>query len=79
MAERFGIDYYHLPVTPDTKAKVERQQNDLLAEYRVDFAVLARYMQILSADFIHAWPERIINIHHSFLPAFAGPALPRGP
>lgn len=72
VAQRFGIDYYHLPVTPDTKAKVERQQNDLLAEYQIDFAVLARYMQILSADFIQAWPERIINIHHSFLPAFAG-------
>ncbi len=72
VAKRFGIDFYHLPVTPETKAKVERQQNDLLADYRIDFAVLARYMQILSADFIQAWPERIINIHHSFLPAFAG-------
>ena len=72
VAERFGIDYHHIPITPDTKAEAEARQQALLRDYQIDFAVLARYMQILSGDFIRAWPERIINIHHSFLPAFAG-------
>lgn len=72
VAERFGIDYYHLPVTADNKAEQEARQLELLEQYRIDFAVLARYMQILTPDFIDRYPERIINIHHSFLPAFAG-------
>jgi formyltetrahydrofolate deformylase len=72
VARRAGIDYHVIPVTPETKPQAERQQAALLADYRIDFAVLARYMQILSADFIAQYPSRIINIHHSFLPAFAG-------
>jgi formyltetrahydrofolate deformylase len=72
IAERFDIPYYCLPVTPQNKREQEARQLELLREHRVDFAVLARYMQILSPEFIQAYPERIINIHHSFLPAFAG-------
>jgi len=71
-AEHFGIPYHHLPVTPDTKAEQEAQIRALLAQAQVDLVVLARYMQILSADFVADWPQRIINIHHSFLPAFVG-------
>jgi formyltetrahydrofolate deformylase len=59
-------------VTPETKAEQEARQIALLQEERVDLVVLARYMQILSADFIGHFEERIINIHHSFLPAFVG-------
>jgi formyltetrahydrofolate deformylase len=59
-------------VTPQTKLGQERRMLDLLAAAEVDFVVLARYMQILSPAFIHHFPDRIINIHHSFLPAFAG-------
>lgn len=72
IAERFEIPYYHLPITPENKLEQEQKQLALLREHRVEFAVLARYMQILSPQFIEALPERIINIHHSFLPAFAG-------
>ena len=71
-AERLGIDYVHLPVTPENRAEQERRQLELLKAYRVDFIVLARYMQILSDGFIEQYPQRIINIHHSFLPAFPG-------
>jgi len=59
-------------VTRETKAEQESQMLDLLAGHNVDLVVLARYMQILSPKFISAYPDRIINIHHSFLPAFAG-------
>ncbi len=72
VADSFGIPFHLVPVTPETKAEAEVRQLTLLRDYRVDFVVLARYMQILSADFISRYPERIINIHHSFLPAFAG-------
>lgn len=72
LAAYFGVDYHHLPVTPATKADQESAVRALLAEYDVDLVVLARYMQILSGDFIDEWRDRIINIHHSFLPAFAG-------
>jgi len=72
VARRAGIDYHVVPVTPEAKADAERRQLDLLAQHNIDFVVLARYMQILSADFIARYPNRIINIHHSFLPAFAG-------
>ncbi|HEX5513914.1 MAG TPA: formyltetrahydrofolate deformylase [Gammaproteobacteria bacterium] len=72
VAERFGIPYYCLPITPENKLEQEARQIALLQEHRVDFVVLARYMQILSPGFIDRYPERIINIHHSFLPAFAG-------
>ena len=71
-AGRLGIDYVHLPVTGDNRAVQERKQLELLQQYRIDFIVLARYMQILSDGFIGNYPDRIINIHHSFLPAFPG-------
>lgn len=72
VARRHGIRFEHVPVTPATKAEAERRQLQLLHEERVDLVVLARYMQVLTTDFISAMPERVINIHHSFLPAFAG-------
>lgn len=68
----FGIPFYHLPINGENKEEQEKQQLELLAEYKVDFIVLARYMQILSGEFIRHYPNRIINIHHSFLPAFVG-------
>jgi formyltetrahydrofolate deformylase len=70
--EEMGIPFYHFPVTADNKRKVERAQEDLIRKYRVDLIVLARYMQILTPQFTAAFPNRIINIHHSFLPAFVG-------
>lgn len=72
VAERFGIDYYCLPVDKTNKQEQEARQLELLERYRIDFIVLARYMQILSENFIENHPQRIINIHHSFLPAFPG-------
>lgn len=70
-AAAWGIPFYHVPVLPDRKDQAEREQRALL-DGRADVVVLARYMQILSGDFIARWPNRIINIHHSFLPAFVG-------
>ena len=64
-AERLGIDYVHLPVNPDNRREQEQRQMELLDQYRVDFIVLARYMQILGEAFIARYPQRIINIHHS--------------
>lgn len=72
VAEHFNLPYVEIPVTAATKVAAEAQQRALLAEHRIDALVLARYMQVLSAEFVNAWPGRIINIHHSFLPAFAG-------
>ncbi|WP_414550526.1 formyltetrahydrofolate deformylase [Anabaena sp. CCY 0017] len=71
VAEQFGIDFYHIPITKDHKAEQEAQQLELLQKYKIDLVVLAKYMQIVSADFIGKFPK-IINIHHSFLPAFVG-------
>jgi formyltetrahydrofolate deformylase len=71
-AERLGIDFVHLPITRENRAEQERKQLELLQRYRIDFIVLARYMQILSNEFIDIYPDRIINIHHSFLPSFPG-------
>lgn len=71
-AKRFGIDFHCLPVTKDNKAEQEAKQMQLLADYEIDFAVLARYMQILSSEFVSQFENKIINIHHSFLPAFPG-------
>jgi formyltetrahydrofolate deformylase len=71
LVESFGIPYHHIPVTPETKAEAERQQLELTAG-KVDLVVLARYMQIVTPKFIERFPNRIINIHHSFLPAFVG-------
>jgi formyltetrahydrofolate deformylase len=70
-------DFYHVPyflvsVEKNNKAEAERQIRSLLERHAVDFIVLARYMQVLSNDFVKAYPQRIINIHHSFLPAFVG-------
>jgi formyltetrahydrofolate deformylase len=72
VAERFGIDFYHFPVNNANKVEQEKLEIELLQEKKIDFVVLARYMQILSADFIQHFPNKVINIHHSFLPAFAG-------
>jgi formyltetrahydrofolate deformylase len=72
IARQFGIESHVLPVTPVSKLQQERAQLDLLKAHQVDFIVLARYMQILSPSFIGQYPDRIINIHHSFLPAFPG-------
>lgn len=72
VAESFGIPFQVVPVSTESKREAESRQRELLQAHDVDFIVLARYMQILSADFISRYPERIINIHHSFLPAFAG-------
>ncbi|MDJ0959447.1 MAG: formyltetrahydrofolate deformylase [Acidimicrobiia bacterium] len=72
IAADFGIPYHHLPLTPETKPEQEAAALRLLEAHGVDVIVLARYMQILSADFVAGYQNRIINIHHSFLPAFAG-------
>lgn len=72
VADRFGIEYHVLKITKDNKDEMEAKQKSLLAENNIDFVVLARYMQILTDDFINAYPNKIINIHHSFLPAFVG-------
>jgi formyltetrahydrofolate deformylase len=71
VAEQFGIDYQYIPITKDNKVEQEAQQLELLRQYKIDLVVLAKYMQIVSADFIAQFPQ-IINIHHSFLPAFVG-------
>ncbi|WP_304517811.1 formyltetrahydrofolate deformylase [Cecembia rubra] len=68
----FRIPFYHMPVDKSNKAEVEKEQIALLKENKVDFIVLARYMQILSGDFLKQYPNKVINIHHSFLPAFVG-------
>ncbi len=71
-AQAHGVPFHHLPVTRDTKAEQEARVLDLLAENGIDVVVLARYMQILTPRFVEAYRDRLINIHHSFLPAFAG-------
>jgi formyltetrahydrofolate deformylase len=72
VAERFDIDFHYFPITKENKVEQEAAELKLLDENNIDFVVLARYMQILSRDFVKHFPNRIINIHHSFLPAFAG-------
>jgi formyltetrahydrofolate deformylase len=72
IAEHFDIPFHHLPVTKDTKARQEAAVIHLLYDAGIELIVLARYMQILSPDFVERFPTRIINIHHSFLPAFVG-------
>lgn len=72
VAEKYGIPFHHFHIHKGNKAAVEKAQLKLLADHQIDFIILARYMQILSAEFIDSFPNRIINIHHSFLPAFAG-------
>jgi formyltetrahydrofolate deformylase len=68
---RFGVPYHHIPVTKDTKAEAEQAEIDLL-NGEVELVIMARYMQVLSADFLQRIGCPVINIHHSFLPAFAG-------
>jgi formyltetrahydrofolate deformylase len=72
IADFYKIPYEIVRVTKDHKAEAEARIQSLINEHRPDFMVLARYMQILSNDFVHRYPQRIINIHHSFLPAFVG-------
>ncbi|HYX08571.1 MAG TPA: formyltetrahydrofolate deformylase, partial [Bacteroidales bacterium] len=72
VAERFGIPFYLFRKNDENKTETEELELKLLQENNIDFVVLARYMQILSSGFIKAYPDRIINIHHSFLPAFPG-------
>ena len=72
IADSFNIPFYHVPVTKDTKHLAEQKQLELLESYHIDFVVLARYMQIVSSTLINKYTNKIINIHHSFLPAFVG-------
>jgi formyltetrahydrofolate deformylase len=72
VADFYKIPFAVIPVTKDNKAQAEAQTNTLLDQHRPDFIVLARYMQILSNGFVSRYPNRIVNIHHSFLPAFIG-------
>ncbi|HBS27015.1 MAG TPA: formyltetrahydrofolate deformylase [Gammaproteobacteria bacterium] len=72
VAARHGIDFHYFPISKENKAEQETAQLALLKKAQIDFVVLARYMQILSDDFVSALPNQVINIHHSFLPAFAG-------
>jgi len=72
VGKTFGVPFVHVRVTPENRAAEERKELALLKKHRVDFIVLARYMQVLSPAFIAEYDRRIINIHHSFLPAFEG-------
>ncbi len=72
LAAFHGIPFHHIPVAPETRAQAESTQLRLLTEHQVELLVLARYMQILSPAFVAAYPSAIINVHHSFLPAFIG-------
>ena len=72
VAERFGIPFHLFPITKETKEEQAKKEMELLAKHKITFIVLARYMQVISEQMINAYPNRIINIHHSFLPAFVG-------
>jgi formyltetrahydrofolate deformylase len=72
LARFYGVEFHHIPVTADCKAAAEQEQRRLLSAHAIDLVVLARYMQILSPEFVGEYPRRIINVHHSFLPAFVG-------
>lgn len=71
-ARGYGLPFHHIPVLPNAKANAETRQLELLRELRADLVILARYMQVLSAEFLEKFAAPVINIHHSFLPAFAG-------
>ncbi|MEM9006196.1 MAG: formyltetrahydrofolate deformylase [Cyanobacteria bacterium P01_F01_bin.86] len=71
IADQFNIDFHHVPITTATKEQQENQQLELLQQYDIDLVVLAKYMQILRGEFLRQFPN-VINIHHSFLPAFMG-------
>ena len=72
VAERFGIPFHLFPITKENKLEQEKRELELLAEHNISFVVLARYMQVLSEQMISKYPNKIINIHHTFLPAFVG-------
>lgn len=72
VADQFNIPYFHIPFSKENREESEAKQLDLLKKHKIDFIVLARYMQIVSSTLINEYPNKIINIHHSFLPAFAG-------
>ncbi len=72
LAGFYGIPFAHIPVNSETREEAERQQLQLLSQHRIDLIVLARYMQILSPGFVAHYPASVINVHHSFLPAFTG-------
>jgi len=72
VAQRLDIDFRCIAITAENKQQQEEKQKELLLEHEIDFVVLARYMQVLSDEFVNDYPQRIINIHHSFLPAFPG-------
>lgn len=72
MVEALGIPYHYIPANKDIRKQVEAEQIRLMEQYKVDLLILARYMQILTPDFVRHFENRIINIHHSFLPAFIG-------
>jgi len=72
LARFYGVEFVHVPVSAGTRAQAEARQLELLAKHRADLVVLARYMQILSPSFVEQYPAHIINVHHSFLPAFTG-------
>ena len=72
VAERFGIPFHLFPITKETKEEQEKKEMELLEKNIIALIVLARYMQVISEQMINAYPNRIINIHHSFLPAFVG-------
>ena len=72
IADSFEIPFFHVPVTPETRSEAEQAHLKLLKEHQIDFIVLARYMQIIPQGLIDVYPSKIINIHHSFLPAFVG-------
>jgi len=74
LARWFGVPYHHVPIVDGDRATQEERVREALIDHGVDLVVLARYMQVLSPELCAAWPERIINIHHSFLPAFIGAA-----
>ena len=72
IAKQFEIPFFHIPVSKENKKEAEEKQLEILKQYQIDFIVLARYMQIVSSKLIDLYPSKIINIHHSFLPAFPG-------
>jgi formyltetrahydrofolate deformylase len=73
VVKKHGIDYYHLPVTKETRKEQESKVAELLEKEGIELVALARYMQILTPEFVDRFPNRLINIHHSFLPSFTGP------
>ena len=73
LVEQFGIKFLYFPITPENKAAQEEEELEEIRRHDIDLIVLARYMQVLTSRFVSEYPNKIINIHHSFLPAFAGP------